>query len=164
MKLFRNILLVVLALSLVLLDVSFFVNFEVNGATFLSSFCVLVVLALVDNSKKYYIFSLALVLFFSLFTSLPLLVIALNFFLLPAFLNFIRLKFFPEPTPFTSLFYFISISVVFEIIIMIYSGSWNSQALLALLYFVLINSAAGVFLFTMYRIIKKRFLLGEIKI
>jgi hypothetical protein len=164
MKQIRNLIVVVSALVLVLLDVSFFVSIEVYGATILSALSVLLIMAMIDKTKSYYVFSLSLVLFYSIFTSLPLGIIIINFFVLPAMLNLVRVRFFPEPTTITAFFYLLGANLFFESVLMVYSGELNESGWLAFSYFVFLNTVFGLLLFYLYSLAKKRLLRDEIKL
>jgi|GEM_PF-1096017 len=165
MKQIKLILYLLFGVFTVLLDVSFFSNFEKYGASILSSFIVMVIMAIKGQSDDYTYFALLLVILFAIFSSLPLGVIALNFFFLPIALNIITKKYFPTPNNFTILFYLIAASFLFDFILLVWSHEWNAVGFLAVGYFTAINSMAGWLAYYVFASFKKRFSLSsEIKI
>ncbi len=155
----------ILGLFLILLDVSFLSNFEIYGASILTSFLALVIFVIYDKTDDYIYFSLILILLFSIFSSLPLGVILVNFLILPVAMNIILQKYFPRPNNFTVLFYFIFATFVFDFVLLAWSGSWNAAGFLAVGYFTAINSVAGWIINYIYNSVKKKFVLeSEVKI
>jgi len=107
---------------------------------------------------------LAAVLFFALFSSLPLPIVFLNFFLLPVAVYYIKNTYFPEPTIISVIFYFTAATFLFDLIILIYAKEWNQAGYLALGYFTVLNSLAGVGLFALVRRIFRHYWIKEIKL
>jgi len=144
MEYLKNLFFVLLALICVILDVSFFSFMAVAGATLLVSFTGSMVIAMYRKKEELIIYLLSIVLFFSIFSSLPPLIILINFLLIPYLANFIRNRFFPEPTIFTGLIY-ISVSLIlFQLILLGYTRQLNLGMVAASGYFVLINAIAGI--------------------
>jgi hypothetical protein len=100
-------------------------------------------------------------LFFTIFSSLPIYALLINFLILPASLNIVKKTYLPDPTVFTSFFYFFIASFIFELILIINFKGLNSDGLLTLAYFSFMNSFLGVVLFIIYRSIRK-YLTGEV--
>ncbi|MDO8444038.1 MAG: hypothetical protein Q7S80_00850 [bacterium] len=152
-------------LFLVLLDVSFLSNFDVYGASIITSFLILIIMAISNRDDDYIYFSLILIILFSIFSSLPLGIIAINFLVLPITLNIIIKKYFPRPNHFTIMLYFIFATFIFDLVLLIWSRDWSATGLLAVGYFVVINSFAGWIINSIYFSFKKRFTLEtEVKI
>jgi hypothetical protein len=86
-----------------------------------------------------------------------------NFLLIPAVLNFVRKKYFPEPNSLTAFFYFVLSTFIFELVLMINFKEFDQQTFLALAYFVVQNTIAGVLIFAVYLAIRKRFVADTIK-
>ena len=155
----------IIGLLSVLLDVSFLSNFEVYGASVITSFLILIILAISDKGDDYIYFALLLVILFSIFSSLPLGVIAFDLLVLPIALNLVIKKYFPRPNNFTALFYFILATFAFDLFLLIWSRDWSMTGFLAVGYFVVINSLAGWMIYFIYNAIRKKFMLDtEIKI
>jgi len=164
MKYFTIFAYILSALILIILDISFFVNFEAYNATLLSSLIVLLILAILDPTRQFFVYALACVLLFSIFSSLPVPFIIFGFFVLPALINIIRIKFFPEPTPFTSGIYFLSGTFLFHLPLIFYGSDYSLSSLTTLIYFALLNTVVAIFCFSLYLIMRKRFSIGEIKL
>lgn len=161
MKQIRYFWYIFLGLILVMLDVSFFSNFEVYGASVITSFLVLVILAISDKGDDYIFFSLILVILFSVFSSLPLGVIALNFLAMPMILNLVVKKYFPRPNNFTAVLYFTVATFIFDLVLLIWSRDWNMLGFLAVGYFTVINSLVGWVMNSIYLSFKKKFTLDN---
>lgn len=164
MKIIRQIIIIFIALALVILDVSFFSQLDIYGASILFSFIAAILFALLDRDKNYLIYLLSAVIFFALFSSLPLPIIFINFFLLPAVIYYIKNTYFPEPTILSVIFYFSVATFLFDLIILLYAREWNEAGYLALGYFTVLNSLAGVGLFASIRRIFRRYWVKEIKL
>jgi len=165
MKPIKFILFVFLGLILVLLDVSFFSFITVMGASIITSFLVLIMMAITDRKKDFAYFSLLLVLYFSIFSSLPLFLIGLNILILPLAMNFVMKKYFRSPNVYASSIYFFIASFVFEFSFLVWVGEWNLNGYMAVLSFVLINTMAGFLLNFLYHKAQNRLLADfEIKI
>jgi hypothetical protein len=161
----KYLFLIVLSFVLSFMDISFFSFLGVYGATILTSFIFMIIFTLVDKTKKdYIIVSLSLVLFFSIFSSLPLFPIMVNFFLIPAAISYIRKYYLPEPSLIVSPLYFLVATFIFEGVLLIYSKAWNNEGLLTFSWFVFINTMVGVIVYYFYLKIRKRFKSFEIKI
>lgn len=154
-----------LGFTLVLFDVSFLSNFELYGASILTSFLTLIMLIISGREDDYISFSLILILLFSIFSSLPLATIVINFLVLPLAINLVLRKYFPRPNNFSALFYFVFATFVFDFVLLVWSGEWNATGFLAVGYFTVINSLAGWALNSVYLSFKKKFTLDtEVKI
>lgn len=157
----QNLLILIAVFFLVLLDISFFSSMDLYGATLISSFAFLILLAITDKKSNYLFASSVCLLFFTIFSSLPIFLLLLDFLILPAIVNNIKRTYLPEPTVFTSFFYFFSASLFFEIILIGYLKGFDSDGLLTIGYFSILNAFLGVLLFTIYKAIK-RYLTGEV--
>lgn len=156
MEYLKNLLFVLLALACVLLDVSFFSFMAVAGATLLISFIGSMVIAMYRKKEELIVYLLSVVLFFSIFSSLPFPIIIINFLLIPYLANFIRNRFFLEPTIFTGLIY-ISVSlIIFQLILLCYTKQLNLDTLAASGYFILLNAVAGIIIQACYLFLRKQ--------
>jgi len=164
MNTFKKIMLIVVALVTVLLDVSFFSSIEIYGATIILSLSILLTMAISDRSRDYLIYAFSLILFFTIFSSLPLIVIAIEFLLLPAGLNYVMIKYFPKPRPVTSPIYYIFGTLFFELVLLVYSKEFTESGLLTLSYFVVINSIVGVICYIIQEKVKNDFKIEDIRI
>lgn len=163
MNILLKILFIFAALFLTVLDVSFFSGLQIYGASLLISFVVLIIFALVGQQENWLVFSFGLIFSFAIFSSLPSIVLVINFFLVPAVINFVRRKYLPEPTLFSSISYFVVASLLFELMLVVYFREFDQQVALACSYFVVINSICGMILFGLYLKMRKKFVSSEIK-
>jgi hypothetical protein len=164
MSVFKKILLICLALATVLLDVSFFSTFEIYGATVISSLAILLTMAITDRNRNYLIYAFSLILFFTIFSSLPLVVIVIEFLALPAGLNYVMTRYFPRPRAVTSPIYYLFGNFIFELVLMVYAKEYNQAGLLTLSYFVVLNSILGVIFYVLLEKVKNDFNIEEIKV
>jgi len=162
---FKYSTLIIVSFILSFLDISFFSFLGVYGATILSSFIFVIIYSFADKTKKdYLIISLSLVLFFSIFSSLPLFPILFNFFLIPSVITYIRKYYLPEPSLIVSIIYFLLATLLFEGLLLIYDKAWNSAGFLTFSWFIFINTLLGLFAYAFYLKIRKRFKTFEIKL
>lgn len=145
-----------LGLCLVLLDVSFLSNFEVYGATVISSFVFLIILAISDRQEDFVLFSLSLVILFAVFSSLPLFIIFLNFVLLPLAFNLVRRKYLHVPNRFSAVIYLLAATFLFELVLVIWGREFNQFGFLAVAYFIIINTICGFFINIFYNSLRFR--------
>lgn len=165
MRHIRLIWYIFLGLALVLLDVSFFAVLEFRGAAIVSSFLTLIVLAISDRKENFVYFSLVLIILLTIFSSLPISIIGINFLVLPWLLNFAIKRYFRRPDPITNIFYLSFASLVFSLTLMIWANDWSLAGFVVALYFTLINSLAGWLIGYVYLSLRKKLTLDvEIKI
>lgn len=150
MKQVKNIVLFALAAALVLFDVSFLSNFEVYGATILSSYSLLIIMSVLGGFNNFAYFSLSLVILFAVFSSLPIFLILLNFVGLPLLFNFVRHKYFHAPNRFTILIYLVIANFLFEAFVMIWLREFSPAGVLTVGYFTIINTVAGFLISLVY--------------
>lgn len=165
MKYLRYSILIFISFVLVFIDVSFLSFWEVYGATVLSSLLFLIIFSMTDKTKKdYVVAALSVVLAFSVFSSLPLFLIIIGFFLIPASIAYVRQRYLPEPNVPISILYFVISSVFFEGILLLYLRAWTANGLLTFAWFVFINSLVGFISYALYLKIRKNFTTSEIKL
>lgn len=158
MILIKKLLIILSAFILTLLDVSFFINMPIFGSTILISFITLIILAVTDKSETYYIFAIALTIFFSGLSSFPIILIIIDFLFLPIVLNRLRQNFFSFPTLISSFLYLIVTTIFFQLSILLYSRSFEITMLATIVKFVLLNSFFGLICFGIWQFVsRKRF-------
>lgn len=163
MKLYKIILLLVGAIFLVLLDVSFFANLTIGGANLMFSFIFAVLLSLTLD-EKYLIFIISAALALTFLSSLPVFTILSGIVFLPMALRFLRESFFPEPTTLTFSIYFVPASLIFEVLLLATAGEFLKAAILPVFYFILINSVMAVAVFAILAKVRKVLSPSKIKI
>lgn len=162
MRIYAKICFVLLALFTTLFDVTYLTNFEVYGATVISTFLIALLLAFLHKGRNYLVFACAAVIFFAVFSSLPIILIMINFLALPALVRYIRQRFFPEPNLFFSLFYFLLGTLFFDLFFMLFAKEFSADGLVSVLSFVIINSISGVIIYTL--ILRARKITGPLEI
>lgn len=163
MKLSKLLLYILLGLVLVIMDLTFFSYIEIYGASLITSLVVLTMLALSSKNDDYIYFGLILVILFSIFSSVPLFVIGLNFVLVPATINYVIKKYLPSPSTLTAVLYFIFVAFLFEFSLLVWSSEWSVVGFKAVGYFVMINAILGTIINVLYTK-AKNFFLSEFEI
>jgi hypothetical protein len=147
MNWFRVIIFGFLALLLTLLDVTFFSNLSVYGATIITTFIVVVIFALDKKWESLILFSSFSFILYSVFSSVPVLVLVFIFYILPFFIHYLRKNYFRDVSAFFSIAYFVPSLFLFDLSLMIATKQWGVEAVLALCYFVIINSVFGIVIY-----------------
>ncbi|MFA7253636.1 MAG: hypothetical protein WC107_03700 [Patescibacteria group bacterium] len=163
MKPINYFLLILLLLFSVILDVSFFSSLALNGASIMSAYLILMIGAVISKGRVFLVSLFAVTIFYSIFTSLPLFILLINFVIFPFFINFIRFRFFPKPALFSSLFYFVSAFALLFLVSLIYENSWDARAFSTMPYFVILNSAIGLIFYQIFLKAEAKLKVGEIK-
>lgn len=147
MKWFRTITIGALVLLLTLLDVAFFSNLPVYGATIIVTFLVAIIFSLNNKWENLIIFSSFAFLFYSIFSSVSVLVLFFVFYILPFAIHYLRKNYFRDTSAIFSIAYFAPALLIFDLSLMISTKQWGTEAILALCYFVLINSVFGIIIY-----------------
>lgn len=143
MKWIKFIALFFSAAAFTLLDTSFFANLSVGHATIISTFQLIIIFALISDTKNYFIFMTSTIIFFSIFSSLPMWVIFSLFFLLPSVILYLRKVHLPLPSVPITLILFAIANLFFESILLFYAREWNRSGFSVLCYFIIINTIFG---------------------
>lgn len=153
----------IFSFCLVLLDTSFFSMLTFYEAQIIISFLALIIFALkVDEILTFFCFSI--VIFFAVFSSLPVWLILINFLLIPSVVLYLRKNFLPEPSMVSLPLYFMITCFAFEFVLLLYSHDINSKSLLVLVCFALINCFFGTILLLLSKVMELLFKRGEIKL
>lgn len=164
MRYLKNFSIIILVFILVLLDVSFFSNFQLYDATVLSTIAFILVFCIADIHMRYLnIFALSAIFFFSIFSSLPIFIILVNFLVLPLALKIARGRYFPEPTVIMAIFYSLLFSFCFETVMILYDRIWSKEAILSLFCFTVLNTFASVVVYAVFLTMRKVVRPREIK-
>ncbi len=164
MKYLRFLIIVILALALSFADAAYFSFIEISGITLVTSYLVANTVAMTGKFSDLVALCYAFVIFFSVFSSLPVWVLFVLFFALP--LTFYQLKssYFPELSVLASFFFFIATSSIFEMVLLFEAKEWNKNSLELIGYFALYNSLAGMAIYHGAKKVRRYFVRGEIKI
>ena len=164
MKYLRLFILIVLAFFLALLDAAFFSFISLSGVTIIFSFLAAIIFALIGRFQDLAAITLALVIFFSVFASLPVWAIFICFFVLPSLLYYLRLVYFSGQSFLVSGLFFTLSTCAFELILLLHAKEWNSSGFTSLGFFTLYNTIAGMIAYYMVKQTIKRFSRGEIRL
>ena len=152
MKWIKYTILILTPLALTLLDTAFFSNLTIKHASIISVFQFLIILSLIANVRNCLIFAAFSVFFFSIFSSLPLWLIFILFFILPSLILYLRKSHLPLPSVLRSTILFVMCNFVFEMILLLYYRQWSRAGFSVFYYFILINSAVGVLLYYIFHL------------
>lgn len=151
------------SLALCLLDTSFFSAMPLFGATVIGTFALALVLSVSKNQSVLLYYSISSVFFFSIFSSLPVWLIVIVLLLLPYILFFIRKKYFPQLSILSSIPFFMTGTLIFSGLLLVYNKEWSMDGLAVVVYFMLINSAIGTGLHYIFERWERDFGRKEIK-
>lgn len=130
-----------------LLDTSYLSFLEIGGATILLSYAVLIVLALFDKKKPTFFYATLLILFYSIFSSLPILFLIFMFFVTPFVIQYAKKRFSIENNFVIILLVFFVSNLVFEGLLILISKDFSFSALNALISFTTINTIVGIIIY-----------------
>lgn len=161
MKLLKYLSLIILALLLTFADASFFSSLSFRNASIVSTLSLVLIFAFLGNSRIFFIFTFSVVIFFSVFSSIPIWLIFLIFFIMPSIFLFLRKSHLPIPSIPFSIVFFVLADFLFELSLLLTSGEWNSAAIKVLLWFVLLNVVFGTVIYYVIRTLGKKPYLGR---
>lgn len=157
MTIFTYLFFGLLALVSTLLDISFFSFLPVGGASILTTFIILIILASFDLRYYSVIFSAFAVLFYTGLSSVPVYYIAIMFVAIPILVFYIRKRILFELSYFSFLSIIVGSTFLFEIIYLLIEFNFSSNTIYPALMFVLINSLFGIVLFSLSKKITHKF-------
>ena len=163
MNITKSLLLITLAFILSILDTSFFSFIPILGTTIISSYAAIINFSIAEKINDFLIFTIAVIFFFSSFSSLPVWLIVMVFLIFPSIMFYVKKTYFPEPSVISSFAFFVSGTLLFALTSLIYTNGWNREGTIASLYFIAINSAFGVLIYYLLRNIKRKITRKEIK-
>jgi hypothetical protein len=155
--------LVCIAFVASLMDTSFFSFLPIFGATLLLAYVIALNFALTTRLENLSTYAIPTVFFYSIFSSLPIWLVVLVFFVIPSIVLLIKNKYFPEPSTLSSAIFFVSGTLLFSIILLLYGGDFSLNSMATGIYFTLINSLAGVIMFYLTQKFRKTFSRKDIK-
>lgn len=138
--------------ALTLLDTSLFANMTLKNASIVSVFQFMIILALVADTRNFFIFISGAIIFFAVFSSLPVWTIFILLFLLPSSVLYLRKGHLPLPSvPVAAIILLLS-NLIFELVLLLYIKEWNKNGFEVMYYFVLINTVFGSLIYYFFRI------------
>lgn len=141
-----------LSLLTTILDTSLFSFYEAFGATIISTFAVIVILAVLDYKKQAVLFAFWSVLFFSALSSLPIYILFLVFVGLPLLIFVFRSKFNFDSGFIIILVLFFLSNLLFRLLLLIIDVEISREMVISLISFPIINT---LFCLIIYPLIKK---------
>jgi len=163
-KVTRDVAIILIAFTLVFLDVYYFSFLSVKGVIMLSSSLMVIIFSLLQTRDQFYILALSTVIFMAIFSSLPSWLVVVIYLIIPASILYLRNNFLPEPSIISSLFYFIPALSLVSLFMMIGLAGWNMSGLVTSIYFIIANSLFGFFLFTVIKTLRQRGSANRIRI
>ncbi|HOX40765.1 MAG TPA: hypothetical protein PK263_01060 [bacterium] len=162
MKFVKFLNIIIFAVLVVLLDVSFFSNITFCETSILSSLVFLNLIALFTPSQSnILIVTLTISLAFVAFSSLPLLLIGILFFGWPNLLWYFKTEHFRELSYILMASFFLISNIVFELVFLGYVSfagrSWGNTLLIQFVAFVVANTTLGFLLSLVVNKLKKSF-------
>jgi len=151
MKIFYYIFLILLAFCAVLLDTSFFSFLIIYNATILISLILLISMPLSGVRKGTVIYASFLILFFAVFSSLPVWFLLLQFMLIPLIVFYLNQRFALDQSKILVILAFVLCCVFFQLSLAVVSQDFSKQAFVSVISFTIINSIAGVIIFFIFR-------------
>ena len=145
--------------ALTLLDTSFFANMTIRDSSLVSVFQFIIILALVADTRNFFIFISGAIIFFAVFSSLPVWLIFILLFALPSAILYLRKGHLPLPSLPVAAIIILLANLIFELILLLYIKEWNKNGFLVMYYFILINTFFGAliyYFFHLYLNIKTR--------
>ncbi|MFA7244025.1 MAG: hypothetical protein WC080_01915 [Patescibacteria group bacterium] len=156
MTILTYIFLGITALIATLLDISYFSFLSVAGSSILLVFIIQLILAALD--LKYYsiIFASFAVLFYAGLSSVPIQYILILFIIIPLLIFYLRQKIRFDLTYFSFLFIIVGSCAVFQILLIILELNFSIQSFLSALTFIVVNSLAGIVVFSIAKIVAQK--------
>jgi len=145
------ILMPILALVLTILDTSFFSFWEVWNTTIISTFCMLMVVVMFGHRRASLVFGAFCTLFLAVFSSVPVYLLMITFFIIPLLVFYIRDKVFFEANYIPALIVFLLSGFIFRLILLPLNPEFNKDVLLSIVSFPIVNAIFSLLIFAVYK-------------
>ena len=159
----NNLFLIGLALVLVFLDIAFFSFLDLYGGTIFLSLVTVILVSLFWGQQKTLVFGLSSMIFLTILSSLPLIVILVGFLFVPMFIAFLRQRVIPDLPVVGAVPIIVAPLVIFELCFIIVTGSYVASAFLTASFFVVLNATIGVWVYGLIQNIAKKQRIGIFK-
>ncbi|MEI8143075.1 MAG: hypothetical protein WCG48_00420 [Candidatus Berkelbacteria bacterium] len=159
----NNLYLIGLSLVLVFLDIAFFSFLDLYGGTIFLSLVVVILVSLFWGQQKTLIFGLSSMIFLTILSSLPLIVILVGFLLVPMFIAFLRKRVLPELPVIGAVPIIVAPLIIFELCFIIVTGSYFVGAFLTASFFVVLNATIGIWAYGVIQNIGRKQRIGIFK-
>ena len=150
MKLFESLIWIVVAFLACCLDTSFFAFYEIFNATIISSFCLILVIALLDFKIQSLYYGAFCILFLSALSSLPIYSLFIAYMIIPLLIFYLRQKIYFEAVLPVAVFVLLTSSVIFRLSIIPLGSFSYEELLLSVLAFPILNTIFGAVIFVLF--------------
>lgn len=151
MNLFTYFAIPLLAILLSIVDTSFLSFHELFGASVISSFAILLIIALLGYRKQSLLFGAAAVLALSTFSSLPVWALICAYLLIPTLIFYIKDKiFFDNNLPALAVIILIS-NLIFRLLMLPLSTSIGGELIVSVLFYPVLNLIVSIILLAMIK-------------
>jgi len=158
MKTQKYITLAMLSLATTLLDTSFFSFIDIFEATILTTFLVLLVLVILNFRREALYFASFSILFFTIFSSVPIYLLFVLFFGIPIAIYLVKTKIaVNQENIFWVIIIFLVANFFFDLLLLVFWGEANANALTSLMFFTIVNTIFGLLIFYITKIIIRYF-------
>jgi hypothetical protein len=150
MKLFESLIWIVVAFLACCLDTSFFAFYEIFNATIISSFCLILVITLLDYKIQSLYYGAFCILFLSALSSLPIYSLFVAYMIIPLLIFYLRQKIYFEAVLPVAVFVLLISSVIFRLSIIPLGSFSYEELLLSVLAFPILNTIFGAVIFVLF--------------
>ncbi len=158
MKTYKYIILVILSLVTTLLDTSFFSFIDIFEASLISTFAVLLTFTILNFRREALYFASFSILFYTIFSSVPVYLLFILFFGIPIFVYLVKNKI---ALNLESIFWIIIIlliaNAIFDLLLLFLFGGISAGTLTSFFSFITINTIFGVIIFYLSKIVIRYF-------
>lgn len=150
MKIYESLLWIVVAFVACCLDTSFFAFYEIFNATIISSFCLILIIALLDYKIQTLYYGAFCILFLSALSSLPIYSLFFAYMVIPLLIFYLRQKIYFEAVPVVAVFVLLVSSVLFRLVIIPLGSFSSGELLISIMAFPILNTLFGIVIFVLF--------------
>lgn len=143
----KYLLLILLSFVLAMFDVSFFSFLDLYGGTIFLSIVATIMVGLFFEYDLTLTYGISAILFLTVFSSLPVLVMLVGFLAVPMIIAYLRKNYIPELPIIGAVPIIVGSLLLFEISFMIAVGAVSVDIITTALFFIVLNSTVGVFVY-----------------
>lgn len=133
------------------LDTSFLAFLDIFNSTVISSFCIVIVLAMLGYKSQSIYFGSFVILFLSAFSSIPIFALFIAYMAIPLLIIFLKQKIYFEAIPAVVVLAFLVSSTIFRLTLLTLGSIPSRKIISSLLSFPAINTLFGYFLLMLAR-------------
>lgn len=128
-------------------DTSFFAFYEIFNATVISSFCLLIVIAILNLKAQSLYYGAFCILFLSAFSSIPIYSLFIAYMIIPLLIFYLRQKIYFEAVLSVAVIVLLASSLIFRLAIIPLGSLSSRELLLSVSVFPILNMLFGLILF-----------------